>query len=303
MARHGDPGPEPESSTDAPAPARRRALARLRPFVPVAVVALVAAGAYGVGARTTDEPNAKEQAAELSATVKTAVDKALDDAAARPADAAVSYQTIAPSLVVVQVERAGATAGDDDIGGLGTGVIINDQGAILTAHHVDRRRPPITVTFADGTAPPRRSWPARTPDKDIAVLHRRQRLPEVIVPAVLGGGAPGRRRGRIRGRPPARAHRLAQRRRRLRPRPHDPAPGGVELEGLIQFDAAVNPGNSGGPLLTATARWSASSPPSPTRRSRAPSSASASPCPSARPPAAPAGGPAPDVITTSEDRP
>jgi S1-C subfamily serine protease len=28
-----------------------------------------------------------------------------------------------------------------------------------------------------------------------------------------------------------------------------PVPGGVTLSGLIQFDAAVNPGNSGGPLL------------------------------------------------------
>ena len=60
---------------------------------------------------------------------------------------------------------------------------------------------------------------------------------------------PGRHPG-VRGRPSARAHRLALRRRRVRARPQSVNVGnGQKLEHLIQFDAAVNPGNSGGPLL------------------------------------------------------
>ena len=75
------------------------------------------------------------------------------------------------------------------------------------------------------------------------------RLPEVVVPAVLGG-APQVGDDRLRRRQPARPAAQPDRRRGLGDRPHDRSDrGGGTLEGLIQFDAAVNPGNSGGPLL------------------------------------------------------
>jgi S1-C subfamily serine protease len=143
----------------------------------------------------------------------------------------------------------------DDIGvyqsedGLGSGVVINADGEVLTSLHVVTESTRIQVTFADGTEAEARIV-AIQPENDIAVL-RPSRLPQVLVPAVLGNpsamnvgdeayavGHPfglyaSMTSGVISGF--ERTFRLQNSDQRL--------------EGLIQIDAAVNPGNSGGPLL------------------------------------------------------
>ena len=50
------------------------------------------------------------------------------------------YQRVAPSVVIVRTSHD-----------LGTGVIVADDGTILTANHVIAGGGAITVTFADGT--------------------------------------------------------------------------------------------------------------------------------------------------------
>jgi S1-C subfamily serine protease len=131
-------------------------------------------------------------------------------------------------------------------GGLGTGVIINAEGAILTANHVVEGAKVIRVTFIDGTTA-NATVISSEPDRDIAVLKADQN-PEVVVPAVMGGGV------RVGDEAFAIGHPLGL---------IDSMSSGVisglnrsipvaedqTLEGLIQFDTAVNPGNSGGPLL------------------------------------------------------
>jgi S1-C subfamily serine protease len=241
VARHGDPRPEPEAPADAPTTGR---WTRLRPFVPLAVVALVAVGAYAAGTGTDDQPSAKDTAAQLGAAVKTAVDEALDTAASKPPDATASYQVIAPSLVVVQVERP-ATPDAEASGGLGTGVIINDQGAVLTARHVIAGGGRVTVTFSDGSTTDA-VVASEQADQDIAVLTP-SRMPEVIVPAVMGRVPPIGGPVFAVGHPLGLTWSLSA--GVVSGLDRSIGAGDLQLEGLIQFDAAVNPGNSGGPLL------------------------------------------------------
>ncbi|MGE0307189.1 MAG: S1C family serine protease [Acidimicrobiia bacterium] len=237
-------------------------------------IAAIALATVALRDSSDDPPLTK---AEVDRSIEAAVDKAEKAAAAEPARSVTVFQTILPSLVVIQTDRRSATSvnpgangiasngtpdtsapsdsteessdpdapGEADAG-LGTGVIINSAGDILTAHHVIAGATSIEVSFADGT----RSTAvvsSQEPDKDIAVL-RADRGPEVIVPAVMGGGV------RIGDETYAVGHPLGLTGslsagvvsglgRSI------PLPNGVELDGLIQFDAAVNPGNSGGPLL------------------------------------------------------
>src|SRR6516225_8344284 len=86
------------------------------------------------------------------------------------------YQRVAPSVVIV---RAGQE--------LGTGVIVADNGTILTANHVIAGGGTIIVTFADGTTA-NAAVAAVNPKLDIAALVP-VKLPQVVVSATLGGGA------------------------------------------------------------------------------------------------------------------
>ena len=133
--------------------------------------------------------------------------------------------------------------------GLGSGVVINADGNILTSLHVVENATTIEVVFADGTESPAQVISA-LPEKDIAVLAA-AKLPELLVPATLGNpnalnigdeayvvGHPLGLYGSMS------AGVISGFNRSFRPQNRE-----ARLEGLIQIDAAVNPGNSGGPLL------------------------------------------------------
>lgn len=160
-----------------------------------------------------------------------------------PPDAAVAHRVIQPSLVSITSERAG-TAGAQV--GTGAGVIVKSDGTVLTALHVVSGATRITARFADGTEAGAKIA-SQQPASDIAVLTV-DRLPEVVVPAVLGGGARVGDPVFAVGHPLGLAGSLSAGvvsalGRSVR------EDGGGTLTDLIQFDAAVNPGNSGGPLL------------------------------------------------------
>jgi S1-C subfamily serine protease len=179
--------------------------------------------------------------------VNTAVAQAIASVTPAPAYSAQVYRAIQPSLVLIQAETLDANNRVQDA--LGSGVIVSDQGAILTALHVVENATDIQVTFADGTQASAQIA-ATQPANDIAVLQAGQ-LPAQLVPAVLGNpnavqvgdeafafGNPFGLYGSLSAGVISGLDRSFQATR-----------GGQPVAGLIQFDAAVNPGNSGGPLL------------------------------------------------------
>jgi S1-C subfamily serine protease len=146
------------------------------------------------------------------------------------------YQRVAPSVVVVRTSHE-----------LGTGVIVADDGTILTADHVLAGGGTVTVTFADGTTATAAVATAN-PKLDIATLNP-AKLPRVVVPATLGGGAGVGAPVVAIGNPLGLTDSVSAGVISGLNRTADTHDG--KFSGLIQFDASVNPGSSGGPLLDA----------------------------------------------------
>jgi len=179
--------------------------------------------------------------------VRAAVDRAIASQVPGPAFSALVYQVITPSLVLVRTDRFDA---QDQRGvGLGSAVVVSAEGHILTANHVVEDSDAIDLTFADGSTSTAQVVAAR-PEQDLAVL-RAERLPADVVPAVLGN--PGALRigseAFIVGHPYGLVGSLSSGVISGLDRTFRRPGTGQVLTGLIQVDAAVNPGNSGGPLL------------------------------------------------------
>jgi S1-C subfamily serine protease len=181
--------------------------------------------------------------AEMNASVA----QALASATPPPAFSARVYQAIQPSIVLIQTQLEGES--NEVENSLGSGVIIDDKGDILTSLHVVADATDIEVTFADGTQASAQVI-ATQPENDIAVLAASQ-LPKQVVPATMGNPnamrvgdeayAVGNPFGLYSS---MSAGVISGIERSFQPRASD-----QRLEGLMQIDAAVNPGNSGGPLL------------------------------------------------------
>ena len=225
-----------QAATTPGARGRRRTLAVIGGcgLVVAAVIAVIAT-------RGPDRAPPPTQA-EVTATASSVAAEAIADLQSQPARSAQVFQAIVPSLVVIEADGGGAA---DDTG-LGAGVIVNADGSILTANHVIVDAATITVRFADGTRAPAQVV-AQDPAHDTAVLLA-DGAPAVVVPAVLGTGPQVGDEVYAVGHPLGYVFSLSAGvvsglNRTV------PVPGGGELADLIQFDAAVNPGNSGGPLV------------------------------------------------------
>jgi S1-C subfamily serine protease len=133
---------------------------------------------------------------------------------------------------------------------VGTGVVVVDKGLILTNLHVVAGAGRISVTFADGTQSDA-IVVNRMPDNDLAVLQA-MTIPDDLHAATLASTAnlaPGdavMAVGFPFGIGPSASQGVVSGLKREFRSPE----GKRTLSNLIQFDAAANPGNSGGPLVT-----------------------------------------------------
>ncbi len=158
-----------------------------------------------------------------------------------PGDQARERERLAPDL----------KAEDDEIEmGVGTGVVIVDKGIILTNWHVVQGADRIKVTFMDGLEAEADIKGVQAED-DLAVLQARK-IPDDLIAATmrstadLGPGDQVIAVGFPFGIGPSTSAGVVSGLKRSFRSPD----GGQTMKNLIQFDAAANPGNSGGPLVT-----------------------------------------------------
>ena len=133
------------------------------------------------------------------------------------------------------------------VNGMGTGVIIDSRGYIVTNHHVVDGVHEILVTLADGQRHVAKLV-ARDMETDLAIIKIEPRSPLTVIPlgtsrdlmpgetVIAVGNAYGYEHTVTRGIVSA-LHRAVQ------------VSDAQFYDDLIQTDASINPGNSGGPLL------------------------------------------------------
>jgi S1-C subfamily serine protease len=247
VSEHLDPGRRPAAEPPAPpittsAADRARILGRRArrsvPFVGGVLATFLAIALYGL-LNPSPRPLTTHD-------VDAAVASALASQTAPPARSQLVYAAIQPSLVFIKVtEPSGAPAPD----AVGSGVVVNQAGTVLTALHVVEKSTGIQLTFADGSTSPA-VIASSQPESDIAVL---QPLlpPAGIVPATLGNPRSVQvgSEAYVVGNPFGLSSSLSTGVISGLDRSYQYDENGPVYRGLIQIDAAVNPGNSGGPLL------------------------------------------------------
>jgi S1-C subfamily serine protease len=231
------PGPDLRGPTD-----RSRSL--IGRAAPVAAGALLALG--GIAALAVLAPG---PAPLTQRDVDDRVAAALASVTPAPAFSEQVYEAVLPSLVLVEAGSGTSGSAGPGAHGLGSGVVINQRGLILTSLHVVVGADDIVVTFADGTRSPAEIV-ARQPEDDIAVIVATQPPPD-LAPATIGDPRSVRQGSEAyaMGSPFGLGGSMSVGVISGLDRSFTVPETGQTLHGLIQIDAAVNPGNSGGPLL------------------------------------------------------
>lgn len=168
-----------------------------------------------------------------------------------PSPATKAWAAVRGSIVRVRAIGDGLEQDEYSERSQGTGVVVKDNGTILTSLHVIAGASRVRVEFSDGLEADA-TLVTQTPENDLAVLQA-ARVPDDLRAATLAsskavqegeqvtavgfpyGIGPSVSAGVVSG----------------VGRQYQAPDSGSRLRELIQFDAAVNPGSSGGPLLNA----------------------------------------------------
>lgn len=167
-----------------------------------------------------------------------------------PSPAVKAYEAILPSVVRVVGYRSGKGGEKEGERGVGTGVVIIDKGVILTNLHVVQSADRVKIVFADGLESGAAVIGMR-PEHDLAILQAHT-IPDDLQAATMrstGDLAPGDHVFAV-GFPFGIGPSLSAGVISGLKREYASPEGKNVLSNLIQFDAAANPGNSGGPLIT-----------------------------------------------------
>ena len=173
----------------------------------------------------------------------------LKDSMGKSAHAGAKPKPLGPA----QGAAGNANANDDDDeieAGVGTGVVIVDKGVILTNLHVVSGADHVKVTFFDGLES-NASVTGVQAENDLAVLQA-QKIPDDMIAATMRSTGDLQAGDKVMavgfpfGIGPSASGGIVSGLKRSFRSPE----GKQEMTNLIQFDAAANPGNSGGPLVT-----------------------------------------------------
>ena len=191
------------------------------------------------------QPTASSQtSSDTSASTNTAPLTSTDDFTAL-------YNKVRPSIVEITTgQQATDPFSGGGSGGLGSGIVLDTDGHILTNYHVVRGNDTVTVTFSDGTVASA-DVVGTDPGDDTALVKVNVTDTSVLKPATLGDssqmkvgmfvaaiGNPFGLDGSFTTGVVSGLERTLQ-----------SSSDGRPIRGLLQTDAAVNPGNSGGALL------------------------------------------------------
>ncbi|HZB23457.1 MAG TPA: trypsin-like peptidase domain-containing protein [Gaiellaceae bacterium] len=208
-----------------------------------AVVAAVAGAAIIGGVTGAVVTTATDDDAETVTTSATAASRPVADTTSL----ADLYKEVSPS--VVEITAAASDSFGVPSGGTGTGWLYDDEGHVVTNQHVVDNAQRVTVQFHDGTEVQARVIGADG-GTDVAVLELEGDAPSGVQPLTAGDsegleigepvvaiGSPFGLEGSLTSGVVSGLGRTIE------------APDGFAIDDVVQTDAALNPGNSGGPLL------------------------------------------------------